>query len=420
MPPRLLTHDGRTQTLAAWAAERGLTATALRQRLSRLGMTVADALARPMQTQRRRKGGRYPAGTVRPCPPMREHKRGGAYCRWRSGSRVCERHFGPWASEEARRNYGRFMAEWATGSAQHPADPHGESVSALVARWLAHAATEYRKDGKLTGTYTVCQCACRALNELYGDTGANDFRPGDLRTVRQVWVDRGLARITCNQYADILVRMFGWAVGQSLVPPTVVHALREVESLKAGRTTAPDKPKKTSATDAQIAAVLPYLSPNKERRARLVAMVTLQRLTGMRPGEVAKLRPCDLDRTADVWRYTVSKPKGFHRGKPQVYYLGPRAVAILAPLLGAPAVPVFGISPQGYSVAIKDACVKAGCPKWTPHQLRHALATEVAERFRSMTHAAAAIGDTVGVAQAVYVHVDPLTVAKIEVAKEMG
>lgn len=41
---RLITHDGRTQSVARWAAEYGMTRGTLRNRLER-GMTVEQALA---------------------------------------------------------------------------------------------------------------------------------------------------------------------------------------------------------------------------------------------------------------------------------------------------------------------------------------------------------------------------------------
>ena len=33
-------------------------------------------------------------------------------------------------------------------------------------------------------------------------------------------------------------------------------------------------------------------------------MIELQRLTGMRPGEVVIMRTCDLERSGDVWAYS--------------------------------------------------------------------------------------------------------------------
>ena len=42
-------------------------------------------------------------------------------------------------------------------------------------------------------------------------------------------------------------------------------------------------------------------------------MVRLQRLTGMRPDEVCRLRPCDVDRSGDIWRFAPAEHKTAHR-----------------------------------------------------------------------------------------------------------
>ena len=54
---------------------------------------------------------------------------------------------------------------------------------------------------------------------------------------------------------------------------------------------------------------MPFLPP-------VVAdMVRFQRLTGCRPGEVCLLRPCDLDRSGDVWAYRPESHKTEHHGR---------------------------------------------------------------------------------------------------------
>ncbi|WP_149110394.1 hypothetical protein [Limnoglobus roseus] len=59
----------------------------------------------------------------------------------------------------------------------------------------------------------------------------------------------------------------------------------------------------------------------------------------MRPGDVCKLRPVEIDRTAEVWLYEPRWHKGTHRGKRRVVPIGPRGRAILEPLLAACAEP---------------------------------------------------------------------------------
>jgi integrase len=52
-------------------------------------------------------------------------------------------------------------------------------------------------------------------------------------------------------------------------------------------------------------------------------------LTGMRPGEVCHLRPCDVLRLKPVWVYTPHTHKTEHKGKVRKIAIGPQAQAIL-------------------------------------------------------------------------------------------
>ncbi|QJW92957.1 tyrosine-type recombinase/integrase [Frigoriglobus tundricola] len=420
--PTILTHNNKSLPLREWARLKGISPHLLHKRLSELKWDVARAIDTPVR-QTVRRGGRHKAGVPRPCPALKKHPSGRAYVRWKMRGRTFERYFGAWGSAKATADYRRFALEWATGLFERPTSEWGPlTVKRLADAFLAHAEREYVKHGEPTSEYSLILAACRGVNDLYADTPAAAFLPNNLRIVREGFVKKGLTRNTCNAYASRIVRMFGWAVGQSLITPDVHLALKQVEHLKAGRTSAPDREPRKPVSDDVVTKTLTHLG-NGSRGKAVAAMVQVQRLTGMRPGEVAKLRPCDLDRGADVWRYEVPKPKNIHRGKHQAYYLGPKAVAILSPFVEAAksqTAPLFGILPRAYTQAIRVAARRAGVPAWTSHQLRHALATEVATRFRSLSYAAAAIGDSAAIADAVYVHVDPNELKRIEIARLMG
>jgi integrase len=62
-------------------------------------------------------------------------------------------------------------------------------------------------------------------------------------------------------------------------------------------------------------------------------MIELQRLTGMRPGEVVIIRTADVDVSGKVWVYTPSSHKTEHHGRKRRIYLGPQAQQALAPWL---------------------------------------------------------------------------------------
>ncbi len=63
------------------------------------------------------------------------------------------------------------------------------------------------------------------------------------------------------------------------------------------------------------------------------AMIELQRLHRMRPGEVTAMRTCDIDTSGKVWTYSPpSQQDGVARHQRKIY-LGPRAQAVLKPWL---------------------------------------------------------------------------------------
>ena len=80
-----------------------------------------------------------------------------------------------------------------------------------------------------------------------------------------------------------------------MVPPSTHHGLKAVVGLRRGRSEARESEPVRPAPEASVDAIRPYVS------RQVWAMVELQRLTGMRPGEVRQMRTCDLDATAKVW-----------------------------------------------------------------------------------------------------------------------
>src|SRR5262249_10171384 len=137
----------------------------------------------------------------------------------------------------------------------------------------------------------------------------------------------GLARGVVNQRVGRIVRAFKWGVENELVPVAVLQSLKAVRGLAKGRSpareTAPVKPVPESYVDA----VLPFvLSPVR-------AMIQLQRVTGMRPGEACVMRACDIDMTGPVWLYRTEQHKTSWRGHQRVIALGPRAQEIVRPFL---------------------------------------------------------------------------------------
>jgi integrase len=244
-------------------------------------------------------------------------------------------YLGPYGSPESKAEYDRVVREWLANDRFSPPakpSPHSPSrgdltVNELILRYWRFAEGYYVRGGEPGRELGNIRDALRHLRQAYGATPAASFGPVALKAVRKAMVGAGLARNTDNARIGKIRRMFKWAVADELVPPAVLEGLRAVAGLRAGRggvkETRPIRP----VTPEQVAAVLPHVS------APVRAMIQLQDLTGMRPGEVMTLRGEDVDRMGDVWVYRPSRyktqDKGFSRSVP----LGPKAQAIHSPWL---------------------------------------------------------------------------------------
>lgn len=425
MPNRKpIEHAGRTLTLTEWAREVGIPASTLKARIETLGWSVADALTTPAD-RRFGRGGRSKKKAPRPCPVLKEHAGGQAYCRWQVNGKEHCRYFGEWGSDRAAVGYRRFVAEWASGVMPVDANP---AVSDVVDRWMNHCEKTYVKRGKITSEVHCNRAAMVELNALYGDTRAAEFDAMKLRTVRGSMVERGWARKTVNSHVARIVRMFAWAATEKLAPRAVYDVLELVEPLAKGRGyPRPEPEPKEPVPLEHVAAVYPHLHPKKKRRAVYDAMIRIQLLTGMRPGELVTVRPEDIDRRREPWRYTVTEfNKMLHKDTRRVVFFGPAARAILTPLLDVafPGRPVFRLPPWRskadwspisvgrYRNRIRLACIAAGVPVWTPHRLRHNRATEVMNRYEDDRAAGEAIGDSPEVTRQVYAAAPGEAVAK--------
>jgi integrase len=140
-------------------------------------------------------------------------------------------------------------------------------------------------------------------------------------------VDADLSRGLINRRIGKVVRVFKWGVGEELVPVAVYQALRAVPGLQKGRCEAREAPPVLPVDAARVEATLPFLLPP------VAAMVRLQHLTGMRPGEACAMRAEDIHRTGAVWLYRPGHHKTKHRGKARVVAIGPRAQEVLRPFL---------------------------------------------------------------------------------------
>jgi integrase len=343
-------------------------------------------------------------------------------------------YLGPWNCAASRREYDRLTGEWLAAGRRLPRSTSGEvSIVELAAAYWKYASGYYRKGGKATRTQERVKLSLRHLRRLYGEIPADQFGPLALQAMQQRFVREGKSRPYVNCLIEQIRRVFKWGVSQELVPASVFQALATVPGLRKGRTEAPEPEPVRPVEPEIVESTLPLLPPVVRD------MVQLQRLTGARPGEICILRPSDIDRTGDVWRYRPESHKTEHHGRERIIHIGPRAQAVLRPyLLRDPEaycfVPVESARrqreakhaarktplscgnrpgtnrvmrprrPPGmryssgtYGRAVARACDAADraahtadpsipteqriVPRWAPNRLRHSLATEIRGQF---------------------------------------
>lgn len=238
-------------------------------------------------------------------------------------------YLGPWKSKGSRVEYDRLIGEWLTAGRPSvaTAPPNEITVTEVVVRFWRHAKAYYCKHGRDTGTADNYKPVLSLLKTRYGHTPAAAFGPLALKALRVALVASGQSRRYVNDNVDRIRRVFKWAASEQLVSADVPQGLATVEGLRKGHSTARESAQVEPVDIATVDATLPHLPP-------IVAdMVRLQRLTGARPGEICTMRPADIDRTGEVWKYVPREHKGEHHGRRRTIYIGPQGQALLLPYL---------------------------------------------------------------------------------------
>ncbi len=379
-----------------------------------------------------------------------------------------DHYLGLWQSDSSKAEYKRLLAEWiAAGKATTATNIQsciGITVAELLTAYLAEAETAYTKNGQPTSHLHNIKDALIPLRELYAKEPVATFGPLKLKAVRETVVKRGLCRSTINKHVGTIKRIFKWGTENELVPATVFHALQAVSGLRRGRSAAKESVPVKPVPEVYVEAALLYVSA-----PQVAAMVRLQQLTGMRPGEVTIMRGCDLDMSGKVWTYTPSTHKTEHHGIERPIYLGPKAQDIIKPFLKSdltahlfdpqdamnafyaerrrnrktpmtpsqrkrtkkshPKVtPMDHYTSESYRRAIARACEKADkvareqhpdakpddvfVPAWHPHQLRHNAATRLRKEF-GIEAARVVLGHRTAAVTEVYAEMDQAKASSI-------
>jgi integrase len=294
-----------------------------------------------------------------------------------------DHYLGKFGSPESHERYDELIAELVLD-----AEPSRSlTLTAVLAAWWAECKRRYSKGkGKLGGAQNW-RPVIRLLREKHGEERAEDLGPKKLRKLlEEAAEENGWSLSYTKMQLARVKRIFKWAAAEELVSVTAYQSL-SVAEIRHGRRSQSIPP----VADDVVEQTLRHLKP------MIANMVRVQRLTGMRPGELVIMRPADIDRSGDIWVYIPERHKTEHHGKSRVIYVGPKGQAILQPYILKATEYVFPSSRSPhyttgtFQQAIYRTCRRLRLPQWSPNQLRKAAATEVRSKL-DVEHAASLLG----------------------------
>jgi len=381
-------------------------------------------------------------------------------------------YLGPLGSVESKTRYKQEITKWADEKDRSPAAPvlaaellpeSSTTLVELLAAYLDHAEAFYVKNGQKTSMVYILRRMIKLWREMFGVVLVRDIKPSHLKALQSRMVKDGQARSYVNKLTAYSKSMFRWAVENDLCPASVWQGLLAVRGLAKGRTKARETAPVLPVADEVVDATTPHLPPVVQD------MVAFQRHTGARPGEVCTVRPCDVDRSGDVWLYRPESHKCEHHDRSRTIAIGPKAQEILLPYLLREAT-AFCFSPReseqqrlaelhaarktpiqyGNSLGTnrkrrprrsakdrysKDSYRRAVCravevankerqkvgseplPHWHPNQLRHSMGTDVRRAF-GLEGAQVVLGHSKANTTEIYAERD-LSLA-VEIARKIG
>ena len=250
-------------------------------------------------------------------------------------------YLGRHGSPESKTAYARFLAEiQANSTIIQPSGEKNATVRELAAAFLDHAKASF--DSTEYGHYRII--ILDFLSPLFGDNTAVDcFKPRCLKLVRDEMIkSRRFCRRIVNRYTFRIISIFAWGVENDLVQETTWRSLKAVKPLLKGHPDTFDNEERQPVSDDVIRRTLPFMPPT------LRAMVQLQRILGMRPSEIFKMRVGDIDTSRDneLWYYVPGSYKTARFVGKIVFPLGKPEQKLIAPYLVSKALDSAVFSPR--------------------------------------------------------------------------
>lgn len=309
-------------------------------------------------------------------PPVpKPHASGRSRVLWKGR----DHYLPPIGHPDHQREYAALLARLLAGE-EAPATPRGGTVRACVIAWLKGpgASMEAKERDHYDHALDALRRECGGLPAERFDAGALERVCG--RMVRAL----GWSRQHARHQAARIKAAWRWLERHGHVPKGSWANLRTLPGLGEHERAARDAPRVTACGWPELARVC------RRARAEVRAMLLLGWFSGMRPGEVCRMTPGEVDTSGEEWIYRPGKHKNSHRGQARAVVLGPTCRKILAPWLEGlrPDEYVFKpqrrrgrvrehYTPQTFAQAVRRAAERAGVEGFHAYRNRHAAKDRV-------------------------------------------
>ncbi|HFD87381.1 MAG TPA: hypothetical protein ENJ35_06875 [Gammaproteobacteria bacterium] len=328
-------------------------------------------------------------------------------------------HLGRYEAGETEKRFAQIVELWRLSGKNWPPEtaPVRSRSKIKLKRGItlgdlsvAFFADVYEQGNYNRGTIDLARMAIAALKpwirvraDQWGMAGFHEYRTAirqaKRRTDRKAGhpeiggkeKDHGYSQRTLNGMMAVIRRMYRWGMQHDCVHPDAAFQIMQVPGFSTTETR-PTKQKKAISRE-WINKVLAVCSDD------LHDLIMTHLLVGARPNEILIMRPIDIDTSGGAWLYTPQHHKLSYRGKQRVIAIGPQAQEILnrrmprsMEALIFPMWPNSTNRTAAYRQAVKRVCRRAGLPEehwFTPYDLRHTYASELARDTPTTTLAAA-------------------------------
>ncbi len=270
--------------------------------------------------------------------------------------------------KEARQQLHRYLAQYY---AQEP-DEREEgsdtlSLYSLTARFLTWAETNLSE-----ATQDIYERQLKPFVEEHGHQDADSITPSDVEKQKAAIKKAGNKPRTINFFVQSIKRLYNWAVEQGLLEENPIENVSRVPKSPPG-----DR----SLDDEKVQTFLEYAGESQP----LADACEFLLLTGMRVGELLKMRWEDIDRQQKIVRIYDHKTAHRGEGRPRTIPLCSRAMDIVDRQAKVSEFVFTGAHDQPLTYnALKCRKRKLedkyeDMPHVTFHQFRHTCATRLAK-----------------------------------------